>query len=75
MKFIAHERGYCVNCGKDRGPTLICQSCGWADPQTTKTPITPPTADVHTPCSSFEVCRNDRKGDKCFDGHPLQCFV
>jgi hypothetical protein len=34
---IAHQRGFCFNCGEDRGPTLVCQSCGWVDPLTTKT--------------------------------------
>ena len=29
----------------------------------------------HASCPSFNSCRNGRKNDKCFEGHPLQCFV
>lgn len=31
--------------------------------------------DKFAPCPSFKLCRNDRKNNKCFEGHPLQCFV
>lgn len=31
---IANPPGICTICGKDRGPTLVCQGCGWVDPPT-----------------------------------------
>jgi len=34
MKIIAYPRGYCTNCGEDRGENLKCNGCGWVDPPT-----------------------------------------
>lgn len=31
---IANPPGICTVCGKDRGPTIVCQGCGWVDPPT-----------------------------------------
>lgn len=38
MEFIANPRGYCFNCNMDRGPTIVCQNCGWKDPLTSGAP-------------------------------------
>jgi hypothetical protein len=35
MTFTAYPRGFCTNCGNDRGETIVCKSCGWVDPPTT----------------------------------------
>jgi hypothetical protein len=31
---IANPPGICTACGSERGPTLVCQGCGWVDPPT-----------------------------------------
>lgn len=34
---IANPPGICTVCGKERGPTIVCQGCGWVDPPTRRT--------------------------------------